>query len=863
MMGEPVTKNDPRTTIRYLLCCLLWVATAFATASRAAPDTSPDSSFEDLLNRWNATLESGERILRQPSLGRQEIRLLLESIQVVRESALELRDRARLEYGRQQKLLNALGPAPGEGAPPEADDVAARRAAINHELARFDSQIKQSNVVLARVNDLLQRVAEVEYGTVARVLSQRSPSAFSPTILAQAMGQTPQRLDDLSRSASEWWSQKDFAQDRSARFTILILVLVVTFSAWWIGRYWILDRYGRKPGIDAPTSHQKFVATFMESAARIVLPVVAILLLRVIALSVIALDHDFRTITDRLTVAALQFVIITGLSAVTLAPHQSRWRITQFTDKAAVRLDRSLRILAGTGLLVHVIMAISGIDIREPLLVSRLSEAQAPNELSAVVSTVALLVIGVLLLKLLRPGNWRFVDTRDESNPERPPGLIFRTIFNLARLGLIVGMVVGVIGYLNFGLFVTKRIFWTLALLAIAWLIHGIVSMGIREATSDSNAFGSWVRRRVALDDTGSARLVFWIGLFADTLLVLSILVLSLLIWGMSWAELKPRFTNLIYGTKLGSFEFSLINIGIAVLVFVLLLIGVRMIQRLLSSRVLVQTNLDIGVRDALTSGVGYVGIVLAALITFSMLGLNLSELAIIFGALSVGIGFGLQHAVNNFVSGLILLIQRPIKAGDWIVVGGNEGYVKRINVIATEIQTFDNASLIVPNSNLVTAEVMNWMHRNSVGRVVIAVGVSYGSNPEQVRDLLLECADEHADVMRKPAPHVIFKDFGNSSLDFELRFYIRDIDQRLRIASEMRFAIKKTFDAAGIEIPFPQRDVHIRDIGNAADWAQTGTSAALSAEREKITRIRRPADSGAEGDGNEVQGGDRRERGT
>jgi small-conductance mechanosensitive channel len=275
-----------------------------------------------------------------------------------------------------------------------------------------------------------------------------------------------------------------------------------------------------------------------------------------------------------------------------------------------------------------------------------------------------------------------------------------------------------------------------------------------------------------------------------------------LLVWGLPGALLQQGADLAIDGVDVGGFNLSLVNIGLALGVLVALLTAIRMFQRFLLDRVLVQTRLELGVRDALATGVSYFGYVLAALITLSVLGLDISNIALIFGALSVGIGFGLQHVVSNFVSGLILLIQRPIKTGDWIVVGEQQGYVRRISVISTEIQTFDAAAVIIPNSTMVSSQVINWHLHNKLGRVIVPVGVSYDSDPEQVRAVLLACADEHPEILRRPAPQVLFLHFGDSSLDFELRFFLREIDGLLRVSSEIRFSIQKAFAAAGIQIP-------------------------------------------------------------
>ena len=261
----------------------------------------------------------------------------------------------------------------------------------------------------------------------------------------------------------------------------------------------------------------------------------------------------------------------------------------------------------------------------------------------------------------------------------------------------------------------------------------------------------------------------------------------------------------------------SLADILLAILIFVAVWALTRLFQRLLDEKLLPQTRLDPGVRHSLSALVGYIGFVVAAVFAISTLGLNLSNLALIAGALSVGIGFGLQNIVNNFVSGLILLIERPVKVGDWVVVGQHEGFVTRISVRATEIETFRRASVIVPNSELLSGAVTNWTHRDKYGRVDVKVGIAYGSDTDKARELLLACAREHEQILSWPAPHVLFLEFGDSALQFELRGFIAGVEQRFHVASDLHFAIDTAFRKAGIEMPFPQRDVHLRNLDELA----------------------------------------------
>jgi small-conductance mechanosensitive channel len=223
---------------------------------------------------------------------------------------------------------------------------------------------------------------------------------------------------------------------------------------------------------------------------------------------------------------------------------------------------------------------------------------------------------------------------------------------------------------------------------------------------------------------------------------------------------------------------------------------------------------MDRGSKEAMISLTGYFAVAVAFLIGLSIAGVELANLALIVGALSVGIGFGLQNIVNNFISGVILLFERPIKTGDWIVVGGTEGFVKKISIRSTQIQTFDRSDVIVPNSELISSQVTNWMFRDHIGRVIVPIGVAYGSDVEKVKAILLDIAFKHPLVITQspvlPKPAVLFRTFGDSSLNFEIRCFIREIDSRMAVVSEMNFSIDKAFRAADIQIPFPQRDVHM-----------------------------------------------------
>jgi small-conductance mechanosensitive channel len=237
---------------------------------------------------------------------------------------------------------------------------------------------------------------------------------------------------------------------------------------------------------------------------------------------------------------------------------------------------------------------------------------------------------------------------------------------------------------------------------------------------------------------------------------------------------------------------------------------------------------MDAGARSSIVTAVGYVGVAIAGLFGVMAAGIELSQLALIAGALSLGIGFGLQNIVSNFVSGLILLAERPFKAGDIVEAGGFTGIVKNVKVRATEIETFDKKTLVLPNSEMINSAVINWMHKTALGRVSVGVGVSYDSDAQAVHDLLIEIANDHPRVLANPEPFVDFHNFGDSALEFDLRAYIADVGFSIGVMTELRIAIHQRFKEQGIEIPFPQRDVNLRVIdGNVSQVLKNGEQTA------------------------------------
>lgn len=338
--------------------------------------------------------------------------------------------------------------------------------------------------------------------------------------------------------------------------------------------------------------------------------------------------------------------------------------------------------------------------------------------------------------------------------------------------------------------------------------------------TLDEARYG-WQRRlRVRLGVAEGKRIpeLKWLTLSYQFLLWPFIGFLLLHVWG--WHELGDDFSEALTGggIKLGSVTLVPAHIVMGILWFVLLLTFGRWLKKKLEQDWLPLTHLESSVRVSIATLFGYVTAIIAIMVGLSVVGLDLTKLAIVAGALSVGIGFGLQNITNNFFSGLILLFERPVRLGDYIKIGGMEGFVRRIRIRSTELETWDRTSVIVPNSELLSSKVENTGFHDQTGRLILPIGVDYNADPAQVKALLLKATEGVEGIFTKAefsgvtGPWVLFTDFGDSALQFELRAYVRDMNTKAGIASQLRFRIFELFKEAEINIPFPQSDVWVRN---------------------------------------------------
>lgn len=723
------------------------------------------------------------------------------------ETLRALRDQSRARLAAAERELESvrrnladLGPPPAEGAPPEEEPVASRRAALTAEQKRLEAQKIQITANVNTAGDLLAKASAARIRSLYRTVLERGPTPLSPVLWNEASTATAQTATKIGVYFENWSSAKRKSGGLALPLGLIGGALVFSLFLFGPVNRWINEGFANRIQKMEPTQGRRVVVAGLKMVARAApgLAGGAIILAALRAQGVIGAAGV--NAAQALWFGLVALLLVEGFTSGLFAPANPQWRI------APVAASKGRRASA----YLLSIVAIFGLKTLLNAIGAATGAGEASRHLLDAMSATA---IGVLLFMLCRRGLWV-----ESVSAETPPagdaegefkagGDLWRFVRRFGRLVAVVIVVAALAGYVKLADFVSSRFYFFALFLAVAWFLRALLREGAAYAEKHLQTDG-----RGAGDERDDKKIFqFWLGVAVDAALLIAFAPAVMLLLGLPATNVRDFVVEAFFGFSVGSVRVSIAGILGASLVFIAILAATRLIQRGLRQGVFAHSRLDIGVENSLNTLIGYAGLLIAAVFAVTTLGFNLSNLAIIAGALSVGIGFGLQGVVNNFVSGLILLFERPIKVGDWIVVPSGEGTVKKISVRSTEIETFDRSSIIVPNSELVTSTVMNWTHKDRIGRITVAVGVSYGSDPELVRDILLKCADDHPAVVRYPESFVVWKDFGESSLDFEIRAYLRDISQGLRVRTELRFAIFKAFKEAGIEIPFPQRDLHIR----------------------------------------------------
>lgn len=761
---------------------------------------------EDLESRMRANAQNDSQLV--------DIRIALDALsRQLLDSSVLLRPRISEINTR----LDQIGAPPAQGQPAEPQVLVDERAALQQEKAEINALLGEAEALSIRISGLIETISQMRRDLFASQLYRRYDirSALNAQVLA-----------DFSAEAADVYGRFQSWISFALRFKLSSLVFAAFFALLAAALLLIGGRraFGRLLTVDPALPEPSYLSRLSVAFWSTFLPSLA---LAVFLLSTYfflgyfnVLRSDISEILTTLFNVIATVYFINRLARAVFSPRLPNWRVVRVETAAAWKLS----------FLVWATSVVTGADY----VLNRINQVLgSPLSLTIAKSLIATVLVGtlVVLIGAVRP-------FRDADGKPRPwPAFLHYSLLVLG-FGTIIA---ALLGYIGLARFMSQQVVVTGAILATMYIGHLSAQALSRIGAFRQTGLGRRIDGRFKIDEGVEDQIGLALSIVIHALVIALGIPLILLQWGFQWGDITTWALGFAREIHVGSVSFSLIGILTGVIVFLIGYVVTRWLQSWLDDSVMARGRVDLGVRNSIRTVVGYAGVAVAALIGISAAGISLSSLALIAGGLSLGIGFGLQNIVQNFVSGLILLAERPFKAGDWIVAGGTSGIVKKISVRATQIETFQRQMVILPNSELINAAVGNWTHRNRLARTEIRITAAYGTDARRFHGLLMDTARAHPKVLKNPEPFVALVNIADTGLEFELRVFLADVYESAIVQNELRFAVLELVEREAISLSYAPRALHPKEPPANPQSPQVDPEAEAEAEIDNQPEAKAP----------------------
>ena len=768
-------------------------APAASLSATDAPALDENASVDQLSDRLDqirqgVTSDANDDLLAQ---------LRMAAVQVQRQ-ADALSTQRTTDAEKVDDKLKVIGPV----QPDEAATLTQQRKALEAEKKALVAERDQATKLTQSARDLSTQIVNLRRSLFNSQITSRAASPLSPAFWQSIIRPTQDdvaRLRDLRGEAADALGSAFSAEHRWLFITSLVAAILV----WTLVRGLLERLLARAMVSGLPEGRLRRSALALGvSLATLGTIAGSVSLLRWGLESSAELGTDLASLTNHVLALVVFSAFITGLGRAMLMLQRPSWRLPAIHDEVASALGWFPKVLA---LALMVMMTMERIN---SVIGVSLALTVAVNGLTALV--VAMIFGGALL---------SYRRTLREHGLERPTGLAglipFVMVVWLASILLAL-----VAGYLTLAYFLTAKLLWVSMVVTCAYLLTTFLGDLCETLLSPRQPGGLALAASLGLAPRHQAQASTVLAGIGRTVVLFLALLLALMPSGTSPSELLLSLGDWdgTGGKLLGNLNIVPQDILLALAMLVCGMLAIRVVKRWLSERLLPETDMDAGMRASLVTLVGYLGFLFLAMLVMSTLHINLTSLTWVVSALSVGIGFGLQQIVQNFISGLILLTERPVKVGDWVSLAGVEGDIRRINVRATEIQMSDRSTVIVPNSQFISQNVRNVTMGNALGVVGITLTLPLDTDANRVRELLLTAYQEHEGILDAPAPSVSFKDLTSSGMVIGVSGYVAGPRQVSGARSDLLFTILGRLRDEGIALSSPQSMVLVQEAGRQAD---------------------------------------------
>ncbi len=776
-----------------ILLLLFFMININGVSAQTAASTPPLTDFTQI----NADLDKMINRLNSGKVTNSETSDYLQKITNIQGAVNQSRGVFSSNLDNVQKKINALGPAPENGGK-EPAEIAKQRKEFNQKADNYKAQVAQADLVKTKIEEINNLILDIRNRELLNQIMVKQSSIFHPQEFWQSLTGFAGFVFELVKSPFSWYENLSPEKQTTVKSNILAVSLAMMlslFAAIYLSLY-IKKWFGYKESIERPDYSQKVRAGIWMLIARGLIPAAIIgAFLIWLKNSDILNGGSFKMLLRTAATYLLYYYLFKAVVKVVFTPFNSKWRIIEVNDDRAKSISSAL---------IFSIAAICIVTSFQVLAKEMAYNSDIIYSLKIFANAVKAFCVILVARKALydNTNDEDFDDEDDDDIVELSPESKLSLFITFLMAGTFA---LSLFGYIRLSEFIINRFIASVVIIGFFYIINRLLRVIYHQIL----LFKFWVRT-FRISRRSLVKSEFWFGLLLTPVLWILGLLTLLAVWGVSVDILLNNVKNFLIGFNVGGIRISITSILLGIISFFVVLSLFKMLKNSFNNGSLSKIGMDEGVRNSVVSGIGFIGFITAGIMAIAVMGGSFSSIAIIAGALSFGVGLGLQNMVSNLVAGMTILIERPIKIGDWVIINDMEGIVKRINMRSTELETWSKSNVIIPNSDILSKSLINLTYSNRMGRIEIKVGVDYNSDIDQVKTALLEIGASNPDVLKNPAPSVAFYDLADSSLNFQLNCYTDNIYNRSGIANDLREKIVNRFRELNINIPFPQQVVYM-----------------------------------------------------
>lgn len=755
------------------------------------------------LTQTNKQLDTITAKLNSGKASKEETADFVDQLTQIQSALVQARQNYAAELDAVQKKLNALGTPPEKPAS-EPAAIARQRKDFTTQADNNKAQIAQIDLQNAKIDEINSLILKIRNRQLLDNILVKQSSIFHPQEFWQSLSKFADFVFDLVQSPLNWYQNLSAERQETVKNNILT-VIIVMFGALIAG--YLLSRYikrwfGYKADIERPDYSQKVRAGIWMFIARGAIPAAIIgAFLFWLKNNPFVNGDSFGLLLNTAARYLLYYYLTKAVVRVLFTPANEKWRIIEVSDECAKAISSSLIFSSAAICIVSFFQSL----------------ADHMNYDSSIIYSLKIFANAVKAFCVVLVGRRALYNNQTLSDDEISEDTPVAELSTSSKVSLFIAFAMGaafllsLFGYIRLSEYIINRFIVS----AIAIGIFYIIDKLLRGIFHRLLLFRFWVRT-FRINRRTLVKTEFWFGLLLTPVIWIFAILALLAVWGVSVDLLLARVKSFLVGFNIGGIHISITSILLGLICFFIMLSLFKMLKNSFISGNLSKIEMSDGLRNSVVSSISFLGFIVSGLLAIAVMGGSLSSIAIIAGALSFGVGLGLQNMVSNLAAGMTILWERPIKIGDWVVINGQEGIVRQINMRSTELEAGDKSTIIIPNSDILSKSLVNYTYNGRSGRVAVKVGVGYESDIAQVRKALLEIAASNKNVLPNPAPAVSINNLGDSSLEFQLVCFTANVFNRGAIGDDLREKIINRFRELNITIPYPQQTVYLENSENA-----------------------------------------------